>query len=101
MSKPLARIWPKSCGLHPPRSNTTVMRRWPRRGRTSARTLGSISTREAALLDERRNLPCYVAAFEQPVGYRLRPLLPAAYSRIRRQPVLKENELAAWFQDAS
>src|SRR6266571_5303400 len=55
---------------------------------------------EAATLDESRNLPGDVTAFEQPVGDRLRPLLPAAYARIGRPTVLEEDELAAGPQDA-
>jgi len=55
---------------------------------------------EASLVDESRNLPGDVTAFEQPAGHRLRPLLPAAYSRIGRPPVLQEDEFAAGPQDA-
>src|SRR5206468_1683501 len=55
---------------------------------------------EASLVDESRNFPGDVTAFEQPAGYRLRPLLPAAYSRIGRPPVLQEDESAAGPQDA-
>src|SRR5438128_3594957 len=54
---------------------------------------------KTALLEERRNVPCDMTAFEQPSGQRLRPLLPAPDSRLGRQAMLEEDELAAWLQD--
>src|SRR6185436_3460312 len=53
-----------------------------------------------ALLEEGRNVSGDVTAFEQPSRQRLRALLPAPYSRLRRSPVLEEDELAARLQDA-
>src|SRR5438046_3323057 len=41
------------------------------------------------------------SSFECPFEKRLRPLLPPSNSCIRREPVLKENELAAGLQDSS
>src|SRR6266851_2344908 len=55
---------------------------------------------EVALLEEGRNVPCDVTAFEQPPRQRLRPLLPPPYSRLRRQAMLEEDELASWLQDS-
>src|SRR6185295_5892636 len=55
---------------------------------------------EAAVFDEGRNVPGDVTPFEEPVGDRLRPPLPAAYPRIGRPPVLEEDERAPWLQHA-
>jgi len=37
---------------------------------------------EAALREERRNIPSQMQTFKQPLGDRIAPLLPAAYARV-------------------
>src|SRR5439155_10419831 len=56
---------------------------------------------ECASLDERGNITGDMTTFECPFEKRLRPFLPPSHSRIRREPVLKEDELAAWLHDSS
>src|SRR2546425_10573218 len=55
---------------------------------------------EAALLQERRNIPCQIQALEQPAMNRLQPQLPGLHSGIGGKPKFEEDEPAVWPQYA-